>query len=56
MKPYIIDVDRTNLVGAIVGTYGDYQWTKGFLIGHISGLCLGGIIVWVVKRAAPLSF
>jgi len=48
MIPYIINVDRTNPIGEIVGDYGDHQWNKGFMIGYISGLCIGGIIVWTV--------
>jgi hypothetical protein len=56
MKPYIIDIDRTMPVGEAVGNYGDYQWAKGFLIGHISGLCLGGILIWAAKRARLAPF
>jgi len=48
MNPYISDVDRTYPIGKIVGDYGDNQWNKGFIIGHISGLCLGGLIVWTI--------
>jgi hypothetical protein len=48
MKPYIDNVDRTTPIGEIVGEYGDYQWTKGFLIGHISGFCVGGLFVWAI--------
>jgi len=48
MKPYIINIDRTNPIGKIVADYSENQWTKGFLIGHISGLCLGGIIAWII--------
>ena len=48
MKPFIINVDRTNPIGEIVADYGDYQWNKGFTIGFISGLCLGGIIFWAI--------
>jgi hypothetical protein len=48
MKPYIINVDRTNPLGEIVGNYGDYQWNQGFIMGHLSGLCVGGIIFWFI--------
>ena len=48
MKPYILNVDRTTPVGKIVGEYGDHQWTNGFLIGHLSGLCVGGLLVWAL--------
>jgi hypothetical protein len=48
MKPYIIDVDRTTMVGEMVANYGEYEWTKGFLMGHLSGLCVGGAIVWIL--------
>ena len=48
MKPYIMNVDRTTTVGEMVANYGEYQWIKGFLIGHISGLCVGGAIVWIL--------
>jgi hypothetical protein len=48
MKPYIIDVDRTKPIGRMVEEYGKYEWTKGFLIGHLSGLCVGGAIVWIL--------
>jgi len=48
MNPYILNIDRTKPIGKIVGDYSDYQWNKGFIIGHISGLCLGGIIVWII--------
>ena len=43
MRPYIINVDRTTPMGMIVGEYGDNQWKKGF----ISGVCIGGILVWI---------
>ena len=48
MKPYIIDVDRTTPIGEMVEEYGVYQWQKGFVIGHLSGFCLGGILVWAI--------
>ena len=48
MNPYILSIDRTKPIGKIVGDYGDYEWNKGFMIGHISGFCLGGIIVWII--------
>jgi hypothetical protein len=48
MKPYITGVDRTNPIGKIVGDYGDHQRNKGFIIGHISGICVGGLIVWAI--------
>ena len=48
MNPYLINVDRTTPIGKIVGEYGDNQWNKGFMFGHISGLCVGGIIVWII--------
>ena len=48
MKPYIINVDRTNPIGEMVGNYGEVQWTKGFIIGHVSGLCVGGLLVWIL--------
>lgn len=48
MKPYIIDVDKTTPIGEMVEEYGDYQWRKGFVTGHISGFCLGGLLVWVL--------
>ena len=48
MNPYIINVDRTYPIGEIVGEYGDSQWNKGFVIGHISGVCVGGLLVWVL--------
>jgi hypothetical protein len=48
MKPYILDVDRTTPIGEMVEEYGEYQWKKGFVIGHLSGVCLGGILVWVI--------
>lgn len=48
MTPYITGVDITNPIGKIVGDYGEYQWIKGFMVGHISGICVGGIIVWAI--------
>jgi hypothetical protein len=48
MKPYIINVDKTHPIGEIVWEYGAYEWNKGFAIGHISGLCLGGLLVWAL--------
>ena len=48
MEPYIIGVDRTNPIGKIIGDYGAYQWNEGFMFGHISGICVGGIIVWAM--------
>jgi hypothetical protein len=54
MKPYIINVDRTTPIGEAVGDYGDYQWAKGFLIGHISGFCVGGLFVWSILRGRVL--
>jgi hypothetical protein len=48
MTPYIISVDRTYPIGEVVGEYGDHQWNKGFVIGHITGLCVGGLLVWVL--------
>ena len=48
MKPYIMNIDRTNPVGKIVGEYGDYQWNKGFMMGHLSGLCVGGLLTWII--------
>ena len=48
MKPFIINVDRTNPIGEIVGEYGEDQWKKGFMMGHISGLCVGAILVWAI--------
>jgi hypothetical protein len=48
MKPYIINVDRTHPIGEVIGEYCDYQWNKGFVIGHISGFCVGGLLVWVL--------
>jgi hypothetical protein len=48
MKPYIVSVDRTNPIGEIIEEYSEYQWKKGFVIGHISGLCLGGLLVWIL--------
>ena len=50
MKPFIINVDRTNPIGGIIGDYGDYQWNKGFMVGFMSGLCLGGIIVMLISE------
>lgn len=44
MKPYIINVDRTHPVGAMVADYGDSQW----LWGYVSGLCIGGLLVWII--------
>ena len=44
MKPYIINVDRSHPIGAIIADYGDYQW----LWGHISGLCVGGLVAWLL--------
>jgi len=29
MKPYIINVDRANPIGEIVGNYGEHQWNQG---------------------------
>jgi len=43
-----MNVDRTTPIGGLVGEYGDYQWANGFLIGHLSGLCAGGLLVWVL--------
>lgn len=37
-----------NSVASIFGEYGNYQWNKGFMIGHITGLCLGGAIAWTL--------
>jgi hypothetical protein len=48
MNPYIISVDRTNPIGKMVGEYGEDQWKKGFIVGHISGVCLGGVIIWIL--------
>ena len=48
MKPYIVSVDRTNPIGEIIEEYSEYQWKKGFVIGHISGLCVGGLLVWIL--------
>jgi hypothetical protein len=48
MNPYIINVDRTHPIGEVIGEYCDYQWNKGFVIGHISGICVGGLLVWVL--------
>ena len=48
MKPYIINIDRTNTIGKMIWEYGEYEWKKGFLIGNISGFCVGGILVWVL--------
>ncbi len=51
MKPYITGIDRTNPIVKIIGEYGEYQWTKGFVIGLISGICVGGILVWAITAA-----
>jgi hypothetical protein len=48
MNPYILNVDRKKPIGAIVGEYGDNQWNKGFMIGNIVGLCVGGILAWTI--------
>ncbi len=48
MIPYIVNIDRTNPIGKIIGDYGDYQYNKGFIIGHITGICFGGIIAWII--------
>ena len=48
MNPYIMNADRANPIGKMVAEYGDNQWNKGFIIGHISGLCVGGIIAWII--------
>jgi len=48
MKPYIIDIDTTNPIGKIIKEYGEYEWTKGFLMGHLSGLCVGSLFVWIL--------
>ena len=47
MKPYITNVDPTHPIGLMVEEYGEYQWKKGFLMGHMSGLCVG-LFVWIL--------
>lgn len=34
----------------MIGEYGGYQWNKGFVIGYFSGLCVGGILVWIISN------
>ena len=48
MKPYIINIDKTNTIGKMISKYSEDQFKKGFIIGHISGLCLGGLLVWAI--------
>ena len=48
MKPYIINVDHSHPIGAIIADYGDHQWNKGFIMGHVSGLCVGGLVAWLL--------
>jgi hypothetical protein len=55
MKPYITSIDRTNPIGNIIGDYGEYQFNKGFMIGHISGICVGAIIVWAILSKKVLK-
>jgi hypothetical protein len=50
MKPYITSVDPTHPIGFMVEEYGEYQWKKGFVIGCISGLCVGGLLVLSLLR------
>ena len=57
MKPYITNIDTTNPIGKIIKEYGEYEWTKGFLIGHLSGLCVGGAIVLILlSKRGFMSF
>jgi hypothetical protein len=48
MKPYIISADTTHPIGEMVAKYGESQWSKGFLIGYMSGFCAGGVLVWIL--------
>ncbi len=57
----IIDVDRSNPIGKLVGEYGDEQYWKGFGIGYITGILVSFSVcflgLWLgskPKRALPV--
>jgi hypothetical protein len=50
MKPYIIDIDKTNPIGNLIDDYGKTQWNNGFISGFISGLCVITLYYIVLQK------